>query len=173
MITLTESLPAVDPVAAPEGAVVGMGDLGVAPGDRTVTTVGLGSCLASSIFSPAQQLAVLAHCMLPARDQGDGPLSTDADTAVPALMTLLREHGAASPLAAARVCGASMFPGIASVGKPVIAAQNIAVALQTRAAAGIPVRTEDVGGRLCRSVIVEPARPRIVMHSIRGRQRCL
>ena len=150
-----------------------MGDLGVARGARPLKTVGLGSCLAIIIFAPAQQLAVLAHCMLPARDDGDGPASKYADSAVPALVALLSEHGGASPFAAVLVGGASMFPGIVSGVMPDIAAQNIAVARGGLAAAGIPIRTEDVGGQMGRSVIVEPARQRIVVHTIRGGQRCL
>ncbi len=169
-----ESLPAADTVAAAsDGVVVRMGDLDVARGERTLSTVGLGSCLAIIIFAPAQQLAVLAHCMLPARDEGDGPASKYADSAVPALLALLGEHGGASPFAAVLVGGASMFPGIVSGGMADIAAQNVTAARAGLAVAGIPIRTEDVGGQMGRSLVVQPARQRIVVHTIRGGQRCL
>ncbi len=171
---MTEPLPAGDAVTATDGpVVVRMGDLGVARGDRPLKTVGLGSCLAIVIFAPDQQLAALAHCMLPMHDEGGGPPAKYTDTAVPALLALLRDHGGASPLSAALVGGASMFPGIGSGIMPDIAAQNVAVAREALQAAGIPVTAEDVGGQAGRSLIVEPAGQRLVVHTIRGGHRCL
>jgi chemotaxis protein CheD len=171
---MTEPLPAGDAVAATDGPlVVRMGDMGLARGARSLKTVGLGSCLAIVIFAPAQQLAALAHCMLPLRDEAGGPPAKYTDTAVPALLALLQEHGGASPLSAVLVGGASMFPGIVSGIMPDIAAQNVVGAREALQAAGIPVRAQDVGGQTGRSVLVEPATQRVVVHTIREGQRCL
>ncbi len=170
---LTATLPAADTAAATQSVVVRMGDCGVAGGARVLKTVGLGSCLAIVIFAPAQQLAVLAHCMLPARDESAGAMSKYADTAVPSLIALLAAHGGESPLSAALVGGASMFPGIPSTFLPDIATQNVEVARRALAAAGIPVRVEDIGGSVGRSVTVEPARQRVMVHTIRGGNRWL
>ena len=171
---MTEPPPATHAVAATEApVVVRMGDVGLARGDRPLKTVGLGSCLAIVIFAPAQQLAALAHCMLPQHDECGGPPGKFADTAVPALLALLRSHGGTSPLSAVLVGGASMFPGIVPGIMPDIAAQNVAGAREALQAAGIPVRTEDVGGHTGRSVLVEPTSRRVVVHTIRGGHRCL
>ncbi len=172
MTSVTDRLPTADTVAA-TGGIIRMGDFGVARGAHTLKTVGLGSCLAIVLFAPSRHLAALAHCMLPLCDDSRGPWSKYADTAVPALMTLLAAHGGSSPLSAALIGGASMFPGIATEFMPDIAAQNIAVARRTLASAGVPIFVEDVGGQMGRSVLVEPAGQRIMVQTIRGGQRWL
>ena len=150
-----------------------MGRMGVASEDQLLTTVGLGSCIAIVLFAPRQRLAALAHCMLPTRQDDDDAVAKFADSAVPALVTLLQSQGASGPFAAALVGGASMFPGVSSAFVSDIAGSNVRAARSALAAAGVPLRIEEVGGHVGRSVPVDPATQRVMVRTIRDGERWL
>jgi chemotaxis protein CheD len=152
---------------------VPMGQMAVARGTELLRTVGLGSCVAIILFSPSMRMAALAHCMLPARDPVEPSLAKFADSAVPALLDLLREERAQAPFAAVLVGGASMFPGIASEFVGDIAGSTIQAARRALADASIPLRVEDVGGHVGRSVLVDPASQRVMVRTIRDGERWL
>ena len=152
---------------------VPMGRMAIARHSEQLSTVGLGSCVAIILFAPRQQLAALAHCMLPAREADDLADAKYANTAVPALLQLLLGEGAAAPFAAAIVGGASMFPGVASTFVGDIAGSTIRAARDALADASIPVRVEDVGGNAGRSVLVVPAGQRVMVRTIRDGERWL
>lgn len=167
---------APDAVSAPDTITVRMGDLAVVRGPDRLRTVGLGSCVAIVIFAPAQQLVALAHCMLPTCE--DAATATDGaarftDAAVPALITALEAEGGTAPYSAALVGGASMFPGVPSDFVRDIAAGNVRGARAALDAAAIPVRLEDVGGTVGRSIVVDPVGQRVLVHTIRGGDRWL
>ena len=150
-----------------------MGRMGVARASEQLKTIGLGSCIAIILFAPAQHLAALAHCMLPARHAPEDAPEKFAASAVSALMELLRTEGGAAPFAAALVGGASMFPGVPSDFVNDIGAGNVRAARQALADASIPVRAADVGGSIGRSVLVDPATQRVMVRTIRGGERWL
>jgi chemotaxis protein CheD len=152
---------------------VGIGRMGFACDRELLQTLGLGSCLAIVLFAPQQGAVALAHCMLPERAGDDGePASKFADSAVAALHTLMSDAGA-PPRAAALVGGASMFPGVPTEFVREIAGNNIRAARASLAAASIPVRVEDVGGHVGRSVLVDPVTQRIMVRTIRDGDRWL
>lgn len=150
-----------------------MGASDVARGAQQLRTVGLGSCLAVTIFAPRQQLAALAHCMLPTREAPDGEVAKYVDTAVPSLIAALKMAGGTQPLSAVLVGGASMFPGVSHEFMRDIAGRNVEVALQALDAAGVPVRAQDVGGHVGRSIQVDPVAQRVLVSTIRGGSRWL
>jgi chemotaxis protein CheD len=164
---------------APDGSssartiTVAMGRMGMARGDDHLQTMGLGSCVAIVLFAEPHHPAAMAHCMLPVRDGDDSALAKFADSAVPALCALLAAEGATAPVSAALIGGASMFPAVASDFMRDIAGANVRAARQALASAGIPVRMEDVGGHIGRSVVVVPATQRVLVRSIRGGERWL
>ena len=158
--------------AARELKSVGIGGMGLATGSELLQTLGLGSCIAIVLFAPQRRTVALAHCMLPERGDDDGLLSKFADTAVAALHDLLADAGAL-PRAAALVGGASMFPGVPTEFMREIAGNNIRAARESLAAASIPVRVEDVGGHIGRSVVVDPTTQRIMVRTIRDGDRWL
>ena len=150
-----------------------MGRAGVAHEGTLLRTVGLGSRVAVIIFAPQQRLVGLAHCMLPDREAADDPPTRFVDTAVPALIDELHSAGGAAPYAAALVGGACMFPGVSTGFVRDIAGSNLERARAALAAAAVPVRVEDVGGSEGRSVIVDPATQRVMVHTMRGGDRWL
>jgi chemotaxis protein CheD len=165
---LTAPLIAPEPERCASRISVGMGAAGVAQGQDALGTVGLGSCLAIVIFAPVQELAALAHCMLPEREASTDAPAKFVDSAVPALIAALEARGSTRPYSAVLVGGASMFPGVPQEFLRDIAGRNIEVARLALATAGVPVRREDVGGHAGRSVFVEPATQRVMVQTIRG-----
>ena len=151
---------------------VGIGRAGLASGTALLQTLGLGSCVAIVLFAPQQRTVALAHCMLPERADDEGAACKFADSAVVVLQALLREAGAV-PRAAALVGGASMFPGVPTQFMREIAGANIRAARESLAAASIPVRVDDVGGHVGRSVLVDPITQRIMVRTIRDGDRWL
>lgn len=166
-VALADGAPAVTTV------MIGMGECRVGGSSELLRTVGLGSCLAVVIFAPGQQLAALAHCMLPTRRDGDGESAMYVDTAIPHLLALLRTAGAVAPFTATLVGGASMFPAVTGALWRDIAGANIAAARAMLSDAAVPIRSEDVGGHVGRSVVVDPATQRAMVHTIREGDRCL
>jgi len=168
LLGATADAPAVAPVIT-----VRMSECAVAGGETLLRCVGLGSCIAITIFAPGQQLAALAHCMLPERDGGEGGPGKFVDTAVPYLLTVLRESGASEPFAATLVGAASMFAGLGAGFVRDIAEDNLVTARAMLAESAVPIRSEDTGGHIGRSVLVDPATQRVNVHTIRHGDRCL
>jgi chemotaxis protein CheD len=169
----------VAPAHAPDVVIAGgtisvpMGHLAVAGEGTMLRAVGLGSCVAIVLLAPQQRLAAMAHCMLPHRESDDAVSPKFASCAVPALRALLADTGATLPLAAVLVGGASMFPGMPAAMVRDIAGHNVAAARAALADAGIPIRVEDVGGQVGRSVLVSPFTQRVMVRTIRGGDRWL
>lgn len=160
--------------AAPVTIVtVGIGESRLAGRSTLLRTVGLGSCLAIIIFAPGQQLAAMAHCLLPTSFDGDGEPTRYVDTAVPQLLATLRAAGGAEPFTATLVGGASMFPGLTAGVARDIAGDNIVAARAMLSNSAVPIRSEDVGGHVGRSVVADPATQRVMVHTIREGDRCL
>ena len=162
-----------DPPRVAHTITVRMGDCAVAGGTTLLRCVGLGSCLAITIFAPGQQLAALAHCMLPERDGGEGDAGKYVDDAVPHLVAELRAAGAREPFTATLVGAASMFPGLSAGFVRDIADANLTAARAVLTNCAIPIRSQDVGGHIGRSILVDPATQRVVVHTIRDGDRCL
>ncbi len=162
-----------DTAIAPTVIMVPMGRGAVASAHEQLRTVGLGSCIAIILLAPSAQMAALAHCMLPSRDDAYDAPCKYADAAVPALLEQLISAGAVAPFSATLVGGASMFPGVPTAFTRDIPGQNIAAARAALAAAAIPVRHEDVGGNDGRSVLVDPVSQRVMVRSLRGGDRWL
>jgi len=164
---------ATDPPRLAHTITVRMGDCAVAGGTTLLRCVGLGSCLAITIFAPGQQLAALAHCMLPERDGGEGDAGKYVDDAVPHLVAELRAAGAREPFTATLVGAASMFPGLSAGFVRDIADANLIAAQAVLTNCAVPIRAQDVGGHIGRSILVDPATQRVVVHTIRDGDRCL
>jgi chemotaxis protein CheD len=171
--TLAAPCSAPDASAEARPIVVAMGRMGLAREHEQLRTIGLGSCIAVVVLAPTQRLAALAHCMLPAGETGNESPEKFVDSAVPSLLSLLHTAGATAPFAAALVGGASMFPGVTTAFVRDIAGANIAAARDALAVASIPVRGEDVGGCVGRSVLVDAATQRVMVRTIRDGERWL
>jgi chemotaxis protein CheD len=114
----------------------------------------LGSCVGIILADRQNEVYGLAHVMLPEQAPGDQAPGKYADSAVPALVSLMQQHarGADGRLEAFLVGGAAMFeaPGLSDIGE-----RNVRVAQQAVARLGIPVVFDDTGGICGRTLLFD------------------
>ena len=154
---------------------VKVADWAVAQGDRTIATIGLGSCVAIVLHDPVANVGGLAHILLP-----DATLSRDQEnrakfpqTAVPLLVAEMRRAGSRGALQAKLVGGASMFGQLLPSGGINMGERNVAATRKALEAARIPVVADDTGGDYGRSVYLDVATGRVLVRSLRRGDRVL
>ena len=154
---------------------VKVADWAVAQGDRTIATIGLGSCVAIVLHDAAAGVGGLAHVLLPdaslSRDQGN--LAKFPQTAVPLLVAEMRKLGARGPFTARIAGGASMFGQLLPAGGINMGERNVVATRRALEAAGIPLAGEDTGGDYGRSVYLDVATGRVLVRSLRRGDRQL
>lgn len=149
---------------------VHIGDVKVAEDRSLLFTIGLGSCVAVSLYDADARIGGLAHAMLP--DPGTGrhgaPAGRFATTAVPALIGLMEEAGAARErLRAHLVGGASMFRDVLEGEGLRLGRRNVEAARRALDEAGVPLGDEDVFGTYGRSVFLRTVDGRVLVTSVR------
>ena len=148
---------------------VKVADYAVARGDAVISTIGLGSCVAILLHDPLSQVGALAHVLLP-----NEAMSRDTEnkakfpgTAVPLLVSRLREHGARGLITARIVGGASMFGQLLPTGGINMGERNVEATRRALDVAGLRLVAEDVGGDYGRSVYLYVATGRVHVKSLR------
>jgi chemotaxis protein CheD len=126
----------------------------------------LGSCVGVILHDPVKRISGLAHVMLPRSSRGDSSVGKYADTAIPALLSMMTGNGSrTSSLKAYLVGGAKMFPmatgGIGSIGD-----QNVSAARRVLTDASVPIVFEDTGGTRGRTVIFNNERGEVSVHTL-------
>lgn len=150
---------------APTPVQVGISELVVSDGDDTLTSYGLGSCLAIALYDPEAGIGGLAHAMLP---DGDAMANSDrkpgkyADTAIRALLRRMVERGATYTAVEAKLAGGSDMFQFEGFGKGV-GRRNVAAAREELEKLGVPVVAEDVGGDHGRTVKFTPGTGKLVV----------
>jgi chemotaxis protein CheD len=114
----------------------------------------LGSCVGIILADRRNEVYGLAHVMLPEKAPGDQTLGKYADSAVPAMVSLMEQRagGAEGKLEAFLVGGASMFE---AVGMSDIGNRNVRAAHHAVRKANIPVVFDDTGGNCGRTVLFD------------------
>ncbi|MFD1570901.1 chemotaxis protein CheD [Halorubrum laminariae] len=130
---------------------VGVGELAVATNGETLTTSGLGSCVAVGLVDRDAGVRGLLHAMLP--NEGDARSATArpakyVDTGIEALIEALRESGASSGRLEARVAGGAEMLDLTDAVGP----RNVERAEESLSAAGVPIVASDVGDGVGRTV---------------------
>jgi len=149
---------------------VGIAELHFGRAPTVLKAFGLGSCLAITLYDPAERLGALVHSLLPQprRDEVPDPPAKYVDTAIRLMIEGLVQAGAvASRLQAKLAGGANMFEAdyvtlIDSVGS-----RNVRSARQALAAHHIPLVGEDVGGNRGRSVEFHLASGQLLVYCAR------
>ncbi|HEY6829397.1 MAG TPA: chemotaxis protein CheD [Gemmatimonadaceae bacterium] len=142
----------------------------------TISTVGLGSCVAIILYDPVAKVGGLAHVLLPteamSRDRSN-PAKFPA-TVVPILLDRMRDLGAiGNRLRAKIVGGASMFGNLIPPGGVNIGERNVVAVRQVLAGAKIPIVAEDTGSDYGRSVYLNVADGAVEVRSVRKGSRVL
>jgi chemotaxis protein CheD len=131
---------------------VGMAELRLGSAPDTLTIVGLGSCVAITLYDRKQKIGAMAHAMLPTSHAGERT-PRFADTAVELLLEEFSKKGILpSQLTAKLAGGADMFPTLAKDASQNIGLRNAEVAKEALKKYGIRVTGEDLGGDHGRSI---------------------
>lgn len=153
----------------PGDVVVRVADLKVARGDRTLITVGLGSCVAIVLHDAEAAVGGLAHVLLPspALSREDGNPAKFPQTAIPHLLHLMADEGASPRRVTGRlVGGASMFTSLAPPGTIQMGERNLVASRQALHDSGIPLVGEAVGGEYGRTVRLRVADGQVEVSSV-------
>jgi chemotaxis protein CheD len=142
----------------------------------TISTVGLGSCVAIILHDPVAKVGALAHVLLPmesmSRDRSNP--AKFPSTVLPILLDEMRNLGASGlRLRAKIVGGASMFGNLIPAGGVNIGERNVLAVRQALAGAKIPIVAEDTGSDYGRSVYLNVADGAVEVRSVRKGSRVL
>jgi chemotaxis protein CheD len=154
---------------------VKVADLAVAS-DGTISTIGLGSCVAIVLHDAKAQVGGMAHVLLPSeamsRDKTN-PAKFPA-TAVPLLIAEMRKLGASLDRTRAKIVGAaSMFGNLMPAGGINLGERNVTAARAVLAEVGVPIIAEDTGSDYGRSVFLYVLSGRVEVRSLRKGSRVL
>lgn len=153
---------------APIEARVKVAGLATLAREGQLVTVGLGSCVAITLWDQVRRAGALAHVLLPA-PPGDSSVENPAKyaaTAVSALEEALRDRGAPGPYVATLTGGAGLFGQLLKTRGENVGERNVVAARKALAVARIPVVGEDTGGSYGRTVSLDVADGRVTVRSV-------
>ncbi len=142
----------------------------------TLSTIGLGSCVAIALHDPVARVGGLAHVLLPneamSRDRSNP--AKFPTTAVPLLLEQMARLGASVERVRAKIVGgASMFGNLIPPGGINIGERNVTSVREVLAVAGVPIVAEDTGSDYGRSVYFFVEDGRVEVRSLRKGSRVL
>jgi len=136
-------------------AVVGLGEIKYAEkSGEELSCLGLGSCVAVSVWDPDHKRGGMAHVVLPERSAGRPPTPKFADIAVPELIdTMVKKGARKSRLQIKLAGGAHMAPaGAPKLPAMRIGNRNIEAVNAQLSKLGLKAKAEDLGGNKGRTV---------------------
>ena len=144
--------------------------------DGTISTIGLGSCVAIVLYDGVARVGGLAHVLLPnemmSRDRSNP--AKFPGTVVPIMLREMRGLGARTERIRAKIAGgASMFGSLIPSGGVNIGERNVAAVRDVLAAVKIPIVGEDTGADYGRSVYLFVDDGRVEVRSLRKGSRVL
>jgi chemotaxis protein CheD len=133
---------------------------------------GLGSCLGICMFDPVKRVSGLLHAVLPQRTNGADPTSAKyVDSGIEGLLNEMLQAGADKRRIVLRMAGgANMLIASGLSNTFDIGTRNINSAHNTFQRLGMPLKTEDVGGNLGRTVRVYIADGRMTVRVLNGKE---
>jgi chemotaxis protein CheD len=142
----------------------------------TITTIGLGSCVAIALYDATARVGGLAHVLLPdesmSRDRSN-PAKFPA-TVVPLLLREMVKLGARVDRIRAKIAGgAKMFGNLLPPGGINIGERNVMAVREVLASAKVPIVAEDTGSDYGRTVFLHLEDGRLEVRSIRRGSRVL
>ena len=148
---------------------VKVADYAVGRQKGTITTIGLGSCVAITLYDASSKVGALAHILLPSaslsRDHSN--VAKFPEMIVPVMLAEMRNLGANGNVEAKIAGGSSMFGSLLPAGGINMGERNVAATREVLAAHGIPISGEDVGGDHGRSVFFDLGDGRVRVRSLK------
>jgi len=138
-----------------ETILVGLGKYAVSHNPASIASLGLGSCVAVTLFDPTTHTGGLAHIMLPSMDSAKSHLNVNkfADQAIGNMVNDLVKLGVRkSNLIAKLAGGAHMFKTLDKKIHTGIGESNLEAVRKKLRELGIRIVSEDTGGNLGRTV---------------------
>lgn len=149
--------------------------IAVAKDGGRLVAVGLGSCVAVTLYDRAKGIGGMAHILLPdpsaARD--DSNPGRFASTAVPLLREALAAAGARGPLEAKLAGGAALFGTMLGNGGQQMGERNVEATRKVLVSLRIPILASDTGGGSGRTVSFDVTDGSLEVRSVRGGIRVL
>lgn len=152
-----------------EQVQVRIGDVKVAGGPSLLFCIGLGSCVAVTLYDAEARIGGMAHTMLPRPEPGHtaGPSGRYVTAAIPQLIGMLEQSGASAGRLRARLAGgAAMFPDLLDREGLQLGRRNVEVARETLHRAAVPIDGEDVFGSHGRSVFLRTTDGMLLVTSV-------
>lgn len=135
---------------------VGMADLNIATNGDILKTTGLGSCVGLTLYDPKQNVAGMAHVMLPSSEiarETNINLAKYADTAIPELIERMIKAGAYVERMKAKMAGgAQMFAMSGHTDSLRIGPRNVESCILMLNKFKIPILSQDTGGSFGRTI---------------------
>lgn len=149
--------------------------IAVAKDGGRLVAVGLGSCVALTLYDRVKGIGAMAHILLPdpsaARD--DSTPGRFASTAVPLLRQALTAAGARGPLEAKLVGGAALFGSMLGSGGQQVGERNVEATRKALVTLRIPIVASETGGASGRTVSFDVTDGSVEVRSVRGGIRVL
>ncbi|MFC4320158.1 chemotaxis protein CheD [Litchfieldia salsa] len=149
---------------------VGIADMSVIKAPQTIRTSGLGSCVGVVIYDPGQEVAGLAHVMLPdstLAKTGTLNLAKYADTAIQELIKMIVKSGGRSHALKAKMAGgAQMFPNLSGNDMMRIGPRNVEAVMNELRKFKISVLSSDVGGNQGRTIEFDPLTSSLMIRTV-------
>lgn len=147
---------------------IGISEMAVVQSPQKIKTTGLGSCVGIVVYDKYREIGGMAHILLPSSELAKNesyPPGKYADTAVVALIELLRKKGAAN-LKAKMAGGAQMFQLASAHDIMKIGERTVASVKHMLNTFKIPLLSEDVGGKYGRTIIFDPATAMLMIRTV-------
>lgn len=136
---------------------VGMGEIKVSKSPHIISAVGLGSCIAVTLYDKSTKIGGLAHVVLPSiRETSDISNPTRfADVAIDIMIANMKRLGANIQFMSAKIFGgANMFPEIIFSQSPMdVGKRNIKAVQRELKKHNISIIASEVGDHIGRTVI--------------------
>lgn len=138
---------------------VGIADMNVCIPPKTITTIGLGSCVGVVIRDSVKKIGGMVHVMLPDSTAvaSNSNLAKFADTGITELVRLLEKEGCQKSRMEAKLAGgAQMFAFQNKTELLGVGARNVEACKAKLKELAIPIKAEDTGLNYGRTVIYHP-----------------
>ena len=133
---------------------IGLAELKVSRSpDDVLVAFGLGSCLGIGMYDPTLHLGAMLHAVLPINNDGKVELSKYVDSGIAMLIDVMVKGGAQKNRLITKMAGGANMLNVSSLSSTFdIGNRNIESARNTFEKMGIKVKSEEVGGKIGRTV---------------------